>query len=91
MTIPGFRAEAAVRLRTGAYRSRGRPRAAPADRIAPMFTQEQLDLINACEHSYQICEQGCDPLQDNFDAWQPCNTDCLQSWRICMNPDPGSP
>ncbi|WP_157815456.1 hypothetical protein [Kitasatospora sp. CB02891] len=56
-----------------------------------MFTQEQLDLINACEHSYEICEQGCDPLQDDFDAWQPCNTDCLQSWRICMNPDPGSP
>ncbi|WP_369229300.1 hypothetical protein AB5J56_01765 [Streptomyces sp. R21] len=86
MTIPGFRAEAAVQPSSGAYRIHGRPRSALADRIAPMFTQEELDLINACERSYQICEEGCDQLKDNYDAWQPCNADCLQSWTICMNP-----
>lgn len=88
MTIPGFRAEAAVQPSTGAYRIHGRPRPALADRIAPMFTQEQLELINECERSYQLCEEGCDQLKDDYYAWQPCNADCLQSWRICMYPPP---
>ncbi|AUG75847.1 hypothetical protein CFP65_0926 [Kitasatospora sp. MMS16-BH015] len=86
MTIPGFHTEPAVHPTAVPYRSPGPPRTAPADRIAPMFTQEQLDLINRCEHDYDLCEDSCAPLMDNYYAWQPCNADCLQSWVICMNP-----
>ncbi|MGW6914677.1 hypothetical protein ACWGB8_12800 [Kitasatospora sp. NPDC054939] len=91
MTIPGFHAEASLHRYTGGYATGRHPaptRARTAgDRIVPMLTEEELELIRTCDRRWTGCQEGCEPLRENYDAWQPCNAACNHDYNICMHPE----
>ncbi|MEV6956012.1 hypothetical protein [Streptomyces sp. NPDC051183] len=90
MAIPGFHAEASVRGHRGRY-APGRPppdpRARTADeRIVPMFTDEEREILIRCNDSLNRCFQECEPLIENYDVYLPCITICNDQYDVCVAP-----
>ncbi|MFI6584348.1 hypothetical protein [Embleya sp. NPDC050493] len=84
MSIPGFRAEASVRRSAGCYTSRA-PRAAADDRIVPMWTEEERQLLIMCGQRYDSCESECAVFTE-YPQWQDCNIACNQQYDECAAP-----
>ncbi|GAA1530952.1 hypothetical protein GCM10009730_45290 [Streptomyces albidochromogenes] len=94
MTIPGFHAEASARGRAGRYTT-GRPAPGPrtgaaGERIVPMFTDEERDVLIQCGGALDRCFQECEPLIDNYYVHLPCITACNEQYDRCVEPVFGS-